>query len=240
LNVPGWLNRLIATPVETTQDADEAVSAVSPGDDLLAARLRGTARPVPIERGEIVDFPLKAVPQEFPFRAGGALPVRGPRHARTGGPGAPAPAAAPAPPEPTDPPTVPATRPVIRKDHTMGNVDVILKDAMQIDGAIGVALVDYESGMTLGQNGGTVINLEVAAAGNTDVVRAKLRTLDELGLQETIHDILITLDTQYHLIRMLTAADARGLFLYLVLDKSQADLDKARHQLATLERRLEL
>ena len=240
MNVPGWLNRLIATPVETTQDADEAVSAVSPGDDLLAARLRGTARPVPIERGEIVDFPLKAVPQEFPFRAGGALPVRGPRHARTGGPGAPAPAAAPAPPEPTDPPTVPATRPVIRKDHTMGNVDVILKDAMQIDGAIGVALVDYESGMTLGQNGGTVINLEVAAAGNTDVVRSKLRTIDALGLQEQIHDILITLDTQYHLIRMMTGADARGLFLYLALNKSQANLAMARHQLATLERRLEL
>ena len=240
MNVPGWLNRLIATPVETTQDADEAVSAVSPGDDLLAARLRGTARPVPIERGEIVDFPLKAVPQEFPFRAGGALPVRGPRHARTGGPGAPAPAAAPAPPEPTDPPTVPATRPVIRKDHTMGNVDVILKDAMQIDGAIGVALVDYESGMTLGQNGGTVINLEVAAAGNTDVVRSKLRTLDALGLQDTIQDILITLDTQYHLIRLLSSSSGTGLFLYLALRKDAANLAMARHQLANLERRLEI
>ncbi len=239
MNVPGWLNRLIATPVETTQDVDEAVSAVSPGDDLLAARLRGTARPVPIERGEIVDFPLKAVPQEFPFRAGGALPVRGPRHARTGGPAVPPGPAAP-PAVPTDPPTAPATRPIIRKDHTMGNVDVILKDAMQIDGAIGVALVDYESGMTLGQNGGSGINLEVAAAGNTDVVRSKLRTLDALGIQDTIQDILITLDTQYHLIRMMSGADARGLFLYLALNKGQANLAMARHQLATLERRLEL
>jgi hypothetical protein len=240
LNVPGWLNRLIATPVETTQDADEAVSAVSPGDDLLAARLRGTARPVPIERGEIVDFPLKAVPQEFPFRAGGALPVRGPRHARTGGPGAPAPAAAPAPPEPTDPPTVPATRPVIRKDHTMGNVDVILKDAMQIDGAIGVALVDYESGMTLGQNGGTVINLEVAAAGNTDVVRAKLRAMELLGISEQIEDILITLENQYHLIRPLQARSGRGLFLYLSLDRSRANLALARHHLRRIENLLDI
>jgi hypothetical protein len=122
----------------------------------------------------------------------------------------------------------------------MGNVDVILKDAMQIDGAIGVALVDYESGMTLGQQGGSVFNLEVAAAGNTDVVRSKLRTIEALGLNETIHDILITLDSQYHLIRMLTGADARGLFLYLALHKTQANLAMARHQLATLERRLEL
>jgi hypothetical protein len=122
----------------------------------------------------------------------------------------------------------------------MGNVDVILKDAMQIDGAIGVALVDYESGMTLGQSGGAVFNLEVAAAGNTDVVRSKLRTIEALGLRESIHDILITLDSQYHLIRMMTSADARGLFLYLALQKSQANLAMARHQLATLERKLEI
>ncbi len=32
----------------------------------------------------------------------------------------------------------------------MGNVDVILKEAMQISGAIGAALVDYETGMSLG------------------------------------------------------------------------------------------
>jgi hypothetical protein len=240
LNVPGWLNRLIATPVDTGQDVDEAVGEVEPGDELLAARLRGTARPVPIERGEVIQFPLKAAAQEFPFRAGGALPVRGPRHARTGAPAAPVVPLAVPPAAVPDPPTAPEPRPVIRKDHTMGNVDVILKDAMQIDGAIGVALVDYESGMTLGQHGGSVINLEVAAAGNTDVVRAKLRTLDALGLHDTIQDILITLDTQYHLIRMLTGADARGLFLYLALNKSQANLAMARHQLAALERRLEL
>jgi hypothetical protein len=228
LNVPGWLNRLIATPVETTQDVDDAVGEVQPGDELLAARVRGTVRPVPIEPGEVIHFPLKAVQQEFPFRAGEALPTRATRHAPTG--------AQPAPPATTPAPATSA----VPVDHTMGNVDVILKDAMQIDGAIGVALVDYESGTSLGQNGGTVINLEVAAAGNTDVVRTKLRTLDALGLQETIQDILITLDSQYHLIRLLTAADERGLFLYLALNKSQANLAMARQQLATLERRLEL
>ena len=122
----------------------------------------------------------------------------------------------------------------------MGNVDVILKDAMQIDGAIGVALVDYDSGMTLGQNGGSLFNLEVAAAGNTDVVRAKMRTLEALGLSDAIQDILITLDTQYHLIRLMTSPSASGLFLYLALHKNQSNLAMARHQLANLERRLEL
>ncbi len=37
--------------------------------------------------------------------------------------------------------------------------------------------------------------MTVAAAGNTDVVRAKLRTLEMLGLPDGIEDLLITLDT---------------------------------------------
>ncbi|NED84372.1 hypothetical protein G3I76_30295, partial [Streptomyces sp. SID11233] len=89
----------------------------------------------------------------------------------------------------------------------MANTEASLKDAMaSIDGAVGVALVDYTSGMALGtMGGGKDFNLEVAAAGNTDVVRAKLRTMEHLGLQDSIEDILITLGTQYHMIRLLKA-----------------------------------
>ncbi|MEU7738429.1 hypothetical protein AB0B51_36230, partial [Streptomyces griseus] len=87
----------------------------------------------------------------------------------------------------------------------MANTETTLKDAMSsIEGATGVALVDYTSGMALGTlGGGKDFNLEVAAAGNTDVVRAKLRTMEHLGIKDEIEDILITLGTQYHLIRLL-------------------------------------
>ena len=70
------------------------------------------------------------------------------------------------------------------------------------------------------------------------MVRAKLRTMAALGLAERIEDILITLDTQYHLIRLLQGADGNGLFLYLVLDKSRSNLALARRQLLNLERTL--
>ncbi|GLY16216.1 hypothetical protein Kisp01_32310 [Kineosporia sp. NBRC 101677] len=126
------------------------------------------------------------------------------------------------------------------KDAYMTNIDTVLKEAMQIDGAVGVALVDYTSGMTLGQAGGGSLNLEVAAAGNTEVVRAKLRTMEALGLREGIEDILITLDSQYHLIRLITDQTGIGLFLYLALDKHRSNLALARRKLANLERTIEI
>ncbi|MFV0460683.1 MAG: roadblock/LC7 domain-containing protein [Actinomycetales bacterium] len=118
----------------------------------------------------------------------------------------------------------------------MSNVDVILKEAMQIDGAIGVALVDYETGMSLGQAGGGGLDLDIAAAGNADVVKAKLRTMSALGLDEKIEDVLITLNSQYHLLRLITARNGQGLFLYMALDKSKANLAMARRQLTNLEK----
>ncbi|WP_428964322.1 hypothetical protein [Micromonospora fluostatini] len=123
----------------------------------------------------------------------------------------------------------------------MANLDTALKEAMTIDGAIGIALVDYTSGMTLGVAGGTPeIDLTVAAAGNTDVVRAKLRTIEMLQLNDEIEDMLITLGSQYHIIRPLTGRTGKGLFLYLMLSKTRSNLALARHRLRTIEEQLEL
>ncbi|MEU7723455.1 hypothetical protein [Streptomyces tibetensis] len=124
----------------------------------------------------------------------------------------------------------------------MANTETALKECLSsIDGATAVALVDYTSGMALGTlGGGKEFNLEVAAAGNTDVVRSKLRTMEHLGLKEEIEDILITLNTQYHLIRLLKGRGGSGLFLYLVLDASRANLAMARHQLRRIEADLEV
>jgi hypothetical protein len=120
------------------------------------------------------------------------------------------------------------------------NIDSALKEAMGIDGALAAALVDWQSGLCLGtQGGGKFFDLDLAAAGNTDVVRAKMRTMESLNLDDTIEDILITLDKQYHLIRLLkNPHNGDGLFLYLVLDRARANLALARHGLARIESRI--
>ncbi|MER5468149.1 hypothetical protein ABZX90_17580 [Streptomyces sp. NPDC002935] len=124
----------------------------------------------------------------------------------------------------------------------MANVEISLKETMtSIEGAMGAALVDYTSGMALGTLGGSKeLNLSVAAAGNTDVIRAKVRTMEHLGLKSKIEDVLITLADQYHLLRPLKSRDGNGLFLYLVLNKATSNLAMARHQLARIEAELEV
>ncbi|EWM10551.1 hypothetical protein [Kutzneria sp. 744] len=118
------------------------------------------------------------------------------------------------------------------------NIDMALKESLAIPGAVGAALVDYESGMSLGSaGGGEWLDLEVAAAGNTEVVRSKLRVMSALKLNDGIEDILITLHRQYHLIRLLapTKRGSQTLFLYLVLDRERANLALARHSLRAIE-----
>jgi hypothetical protein len=124
----------------------------------------------------------------------------------------------------------------------MATTEAALKEAVTvIEGALGAALVDYSSGMALGTvGGGKDLDLTVAAAGNTDVVRAKVRTMELLGLKDDIEDILITLGSQYHLIRLLKGRGNTGLFLYVALDKARANLAMARYQLGKIESELQV
>ncbi|WP_067826483.1 hypothetical protein [Actinomadura kijaniata] len=123
----------------------------------------------------------------------------------------------------------------------MTNIDVVLKDMMAIDGAAGAALVDYNSGMALGMLGSSKsLDLQVASAGNTEVVRAKMRTMEQLNIKDDIEDILITLTGQYHIIRPVSGRKGKGLFLYLALDRNRANLALARHQLKGIEEIVEV
>ncbi len=117
------------------------------------------------------------------------------------------------------------------------NINQSLEELMLIEGAKAVAIVDSNSGMALGSAGGG-INLEVAAAGNTEVVRSKYKVMESLGLKDKIEDILISLGGQYHLIRPLTTHP--NLFFYLVLNRANSNLAMARFKLSDVEGRVEV
>lgn len=118
----------------------------------------------------------------------------------------------------------------------MAKIQDALADLLTQDGAMVSAVVDANSGMLLGE-AGSGVDMELAAAGNTEVMRAKIKTMKSLDLNDVIEDILITLGKQYHIIRPM--AKAEGVFLYYVLDKSRSNLALARRKLADTEASLE-
>ena len=117
----------------------------------------------------------------------------------------------------------------------MATIRQTLDELMTCDGAMCAAVVDAESGMMLGSVG-TGVDLEVASAGNTEVVRAKLKTMRALGLNDVIEDILITLGKHYHLIR--PSSRKEGAFVYFVLDKSKSNLALARRKMQDVDKSL--
>lgn len=106
---------------------------------------------------------------------------------------------------------------------------------MTADGALCAAIVDSNGGMMLGSIG-TGIDLEVAAAGKSEVIRAKDRVMRQLGLTDVIEDILITLGKQYHLIR--PSSRKEGVFIYYVLKRAKSNLALARRKVQDVDKEM--
>ena len=114
-----------------------------------------------------------------------------------------------------------------------------IKGLNEIAGFIGGCLVDSETGLMMASEGGNgQIDLDAAAAGNTEVVKAKRNAMKLLGLKDSIEDILITLGKQYHLIRPMEKTPT--VFLYVALDRKAANLGMARVQVKGVEQTLAL
>ncbi len=124
----------------------------------------------------------------------------------------------------------------------MANITESLNGALRIDGAIGVAVGDWKTGFSLGQASASNVfpdtKLEVAIALNSEVIKAKNRAVEGLGLKANIEDILITLENQYHLLRLCQTIP--GVFFYLVMDREKANLGLARIKLRSLEESIQI
>ncbi|WP_046243807.1 hypothetical protein [Hymenobacter terrenus] len=99
-----------------------------------------------------------------------------------------------------------------------------------LPGLLAVAVVDINSGVALASRSNSPgINPETAAAYNTEVVKQKQKALVALQItDEKIQDILITLSSQFHLLKL----NADGTkFIYLVVSPLEVSLAIAREVL---------
>jgi predicted regulator of Ras-like GTPase activity (Roadblock/LC7/MglB family) len=113
----------------------------------------------------------------------------------------------------------------------------VLEELMIFDGSIGVALVDSQSGMVLGE-AGSANNLELSAAGASVILRARQETNKALGSAEEIGDVLITLSSQVQIVHPLSKNSK--LFLYLIGDKTKSSLAMARYKAAEADELIRL
>lgn len=116
----------------------------------------------------------------------------------------------------------------------ISEIDPALANALQIEGATGVAVVDAIAGVVLLESGkGTGLSLDIAMAIHDAVLYQP--HLERGTGSKTMEDVLLTFENEFHILRPLDAESHRkGLFLFLALDREKGNLAMARRKLATI------
>ena len=105
------------------------------------------------------------------------------------------------------------------------SLEAVLATLLSFDGALCVAVVDSETGMILGK-AGSGVEIDLAAAGASVILRARLASIKALGSDEKIDDVLISTTSQVQIIHPLP--NNPSIFTYLIGDKSKSSLAMAR------------
>ncbi len=111
----------------------------------------------------------------------------------------------------------------------MSSLDSVTRRMLEIDGAIGAAVVDNGSGMSL-STAGTAYDMNVVAGSAIAIIRAFLSSnagVTDVGLEYVVGGY----DRYLLLIRILTGDNA-GLSMVLVLDRERANQALANFRLA--------
>jgi predicted regulator of Ras-like GTPase activity (Roadblock/LC7/MglB family) len=117
------------------------------------------------------------------------------------------------------------------------SLEEVLEKLLSFDGAMCVAVVDSESGMILGK-AGSGVDIDLAAAGASVILRARLASIKALGGDDTIDDVLISLTSQVQIIHPLPKNPS--IFTYLIGDKSKSSLAMARYKAAEADLQIQL
>jgi predicted regulator of Ras-like GTPase activity (Roadblock/LC7/MglB family) len=117
------------------------------------------------------------------------------------------------------------------------SLEAVLEKLLSFDGAMCVAVVDSASGMILGK-AGSGVELDLAAAGASTILRARLESTRALGTNEKIDDVLISLTSQVQIIHPLPSNPS--IFTYLIGDKAKSSLAMARYKATEADLQIQL
>lgn len=125
----------------------------------------------------------------------------------------------------------------------MTGIDGCLAEAMAIPGARGASLVDWSSGLALGAAGdGPGRDHETAAAEAAELARLAFEsgafTTAATPRPGPVEDVIVTAQGSYHLIRFVETSFDSSVFLYLWLDRTEANLAVALFRLKDIIARL--
>jgi hypothetical protein len=110
--------------------------------------------------------------------------------------------------------------------------DVVLEPMRNVQGFVLACLVDATTGMILGSlQDRDDMGLAPAAAGATDVIHVLSMMTGEMATKGDLEDVIVTLDSHYHLIRLLKRGPGRQLLLFVTVDRSQANLAMALREI---------
>lgn len=95
-----------------------------------------------------------------------------------------------------------------------------------VPGFIAVSVTEIESGVAYeSATAKKDFDPNLASAYNLEVIKAKFKAIEALGLKEKIEDIAITLTDQVHIINI---APSGAYFIYLAVDSKDANLGITR------------
>jgi hypothetical protein len=118
-------------------------------------------------------------------------------------------------------------------------VEGTLAPVRQIEGFVLACLVDASSGMILdSMQAQDDMRLPVTAAAAADVVNVLSTMTGELATDGDVEDVIVTLNSHYHLIRLFRPGPRRLLLLLVTLERPQANLAMAHREIRDFISRL--
>lgn len=138
-----------------------------------------------------------------------------------------------------------AARQVCSEGSGVSGIDECLLEAMTLPGARGAALVEWISGLALGVIGDAPGgDHEAVAAQTAEYARATAEhavfTAGATDREPPVEDVVVITAAGYHLLRFVEAPYEGGVFVYLWLDRAQANLALALLRMRDLAERLVL